>query len=100
MAHIPPHLLNALEKRWHRVQGDAGTAPTFDYPINSGCLHPGNHTGQAERAGRGHVVGLSFSVNAQDIYKDTALVRVLECMAGTTGLEPATSAVTVFWRNL
>jgi hypothetical protein len=69
-----------------------------------------------------NVVSLPFSVNAEDIYKDAALGRFLganwvqnapkiapnfvglltpnhpvshlECMAGTTGLEPATSAVT------
>src|ERR1700749_1459521 len=77
MAHFPPHLLNALWKRWHRVPGDAGAAPTFDYPVNSGCFHPGKHPGQAERAGRGHVVSLPFSVSPEDIYKDAALVSFL-----------------------
>jgi|SRR5579863_8333841 hypothetical protein len=72
MAYIPPHLLKPLEKRWHRIQGDAGAAPTLDYPINSGCLHPGNHTRQAECAGRGHVVSLPYPVNAEDIYKEAA----------------------------
>jgi len=52
------------------VQGDAGSAPKLDYPINFGCLHPGNHTGQAECAGRSNVVSLPFLVNAEDIYKD------------------------------
>ena len=128
LAHVPAHVLNALEKRWHRVQGDAGAATTFDYPIDPGCLHSGNHTGQAECAGRCHVVGLLFSVKSEAIYKDAALdmnlganwvqnapnlhpispdfsspnhpVSHLECMAGTTGLEPATSAVTGQHSNL
>jgi hypothetical protein len=77
MAHIPAHLLNTLEKRWHRVQGNAGTSPPFDHTINPGCLHPSNHTRQAECAGRGYVVGLLFSVKSGTIYKDAALGRFL-----------------------
>ena len=77
MAYIPSYLLNTLEKRWHRIQGDAGAAPTLDYPINPGCLYPGNHAGQAERAGRGNVVSLPYRVNVEDMYKDAALGRFL-----------------------
>ena len=66
------HLLNTLEKRWHRVQGDAGAAPTLDHPINPGRLHASNHTCQTECTSRGDVVGLPFSVKPETIYKDAA----------------------------
>jgi hypothetical protein len=38
---------------------------------------PGNHTGQAECAGRGNGFSLPFSVNADDIYKDAGVSQIL-----------------------
>jgi hypothetical protein len=120
--HTFRHLLNTVEKRWHGVQGDAGAAPTYDNPIDPGRLDASNHTCQTECTSRGDVVGLPFSVKPKpymDAMRRTCFwvqigcklhtictqfhtdfnapnnpVSHLECMEGTTGLEPATSAVT------
>ena len=62
------------------------------YPINSECLHPSNHPGQAQCAGRRNVAGLSFSVKAQDIYKEAALGRFL----GANWVQNCTSVCTQF----
>src|ERR1700758_3057598 len=38
-----PEPTNALEKRWHRIQSDAGTVATFFTAIDVRRLHPGDH---------------------------------------------------------
>jgi len=43
-------------------------SPPFDHTINPGCLHPSNHTRQAECAGRGHVVGLLFNKSSRNSF--------------------------------
>ena len=130
MAHIPTYLLDALEKRRYRVQGDAGTSPALHHTVDPGCLHASHHAGEADCTGRSHVVGFLFPVTLTpslraSLWKNEARfgqqaklganwvqkltqfapsfidflapnhsLSLLECVAGTTGLEPATSAVT------
>jgi hypothetical protein len=45
MAHVPTHALDSAAKCRNRIQGDAGTASTFDLALNIGRLHAGGYSG-------------------------------------------------------
>ena len=123
MAHVPAHILDSVAKCGDRVQGDAGAASPFVIALDTGCLHPGSYSGEAcstsrrivtglfARSGRRitpgraescrHIVFIKRTQKGRETRPFRALdgfegirLNLLETMAGTTGLEPAASAVT------
>lgn len=58
MAHFPAHVLDSLEKRRNRVQGDAGTLAALLTAIDARCLYPSNYAGEAGCPSRSHVACL------------------------------------------
>ena len=118
MAYVPAHLFDPAAKHGDGVQGDAGVAAAFIVPLYAGRLHAGSNAREACSTGSGDVAGLFFRqgwhgtrcwisgspqrgtkraencpFRALDGFNEIRL-SALERMAGTTGLEPATSAVT------
>ena len=74
VAHVSAHLFDPFEKRWQRVQGDAGTATPFNNTFNPGRVHASDQTCQTECTGRCNVFGLlRCSMKSGRIYKDAAL---------------------------
>jgi hypothetical protein len=126
MACVSTHILDSIEKRWHRIQSDARTASALLTAVNSRRLYPSHYAGQARRPSRRRVArvfhtrpnggahlkcrkpgnrklrltklgckrGTFWCPFCTPIKLRLFQVSLLECMAGTTGLEPATSAVT------
>jgi hypothetical protein len=60
MAHVPAYVLDSAAECWNRIQGDAGTASTFDLALNVGRLHTGDYSGEACSASSRHAAGLFF----------------------------------------
>ena len=60
MAHFPTHILDSLEKRRYRVQGNAGTFAALFTAINARGLHPGNYASKANCPSGSHVACLFF----------------------------------------
>src|SRR6266568_3833615 len=122
MAHLPAFLLNSAPTPWHGYKGAAGSLETFIGAADPGYLHASRHAGQARSSKRGRktpstgrirtscctydkqftykhlgaiIHALAGGVAPFCTYEGIAIrpVSHLECMAGTTGLEPATSAL-------
>ena len=123
MAHLPPFLFHTAPTSWNRHQSAAGFVAAFIGAIDPGYLHTSGHAGQtrgSKRRGKtpsiGRIGTSCCTYDKQFIYKRLEAdihaiaggvapfctyegiairpINLLECMAGTTGLEPATSAVT------
>jgi hypothetical protein len=131
MAHLPAFLFNPAQTSWHRYQSAAGSPTAFIGAADPGYIHASCYSCQARGAKRSRKTPSTARIGTaccnygkQFKYKHlkaetyafaegvapfctyegiaTQPKTHLECMAGTTGLEPATSAVTVtdgfFWR--
>ena len=120
MAHVPAHLFNIAQKRWDGVQSDAGAAAAFFIAVDAGRLHSGNHAGKTRGPSGRVVTGFSGEYDRPGRREKRGIqpfglvpktgtnpcpfctllgfvdgrLRLLFCMAGTTRLELATSAVT------
>ena len=128
MAQLSAFLLNSAPTSRNRYQSAAGSLAAFIGAADARYVHSGCHAGQARGAKRGGAPSLTHGIRNHGCtygkrhkYKCIdakvhalaggvapfctyegdchTLSSHLECMAGTTGLEPATSAVTgFFWR--
>ena len=124
MAHLSAFLLNSAPTSRNRYQSAAGFVAAFIGAVDPRYLHTSRHAGEAGGAKRGGTTpstgpistfcctydkrfiykylratihALARGVAPFCTYEGVAIrpVTLVECMAGTTGLEPATSAVTV-----
>jgi hypothetical protein len=123
MAHVSAFVFDSAPTSWNRYQSAAGFVAAFIGATDLGYVHAGRHSGQARGAKRcratpsigrigascctyskqftnkhseAKIHALAVGVAPFCTYADQAIrpLSLLGSMAGTTGLEPATSAVT------
>jgi len=124
MAYLPAFLFNFAPTVRHGYQGATGSVAAFICAADPGYLHTSCNAGQERGSKRSRASPLTGSIKSRRwtyqkelkfkylgaidqtlavgvapfcTYEETAnhSLSLLESMAGTTGLEPATSAVTV-----
>ena len=113
MAHLSSHVYNTAKEQWGGRQSSPGTPSSRKCPRHDGYLRSGHDAREAcrtkqtcsdgpqertraKRYGRHTVVEWTFL----DVSQNAITRNYLKKMAGTTGLEPAASAVTVQHRRV